>query len=149
MAGVKKNKKNKRRYVRINLPALVEINKIFYDTIDWSEGGISVAWDGMGYLKDEIKVHNLYSGRLIFSFGEFDLGLPAELEALYIDVDHDKVGFEFVKMSKTRKAIMKKLVESAEAGRLVDIDEMFDIIESSQSNSVLDAKIVVKGKKKK
>jgi hypothetical protein len=115
-----------REYVRLKQPALVEINKVFYDTIDWSDDGVALEWNGQGTLEEDVVIGRLYNARMIFCFGDCQIGIPVTLAARYVNAALDRAGFQYAELRIDQAKFIKTLVEKYSSGEEILLAELME-----------------------
>lgn len=118
-----------RQHVRLQLPMRVHIGGSVMIADDWSNSGVAIHWgeDQKALLGESFKPGSVITSVLGFEFEGFELSMPMQLEARYIDKRKNRVGFRFVDISQRHTSLLRYVVGAYVAGEMVRAGDIIHI----------------------
>ncbi|MCV2866053.1 PilZ domain-containing protein [Albidovulum sediminicola] len=123
-----------RQYVRVRVPALVEIKGAEVECYDWSVNGL-----GLNATQGNFKVGQRISGEMGFNFDgfmmsvEFDAEVRHVREMTYEGRDVHRIGLEFSELSSRSQALLRYVSSAYITGEAVAAGDMLHLVQRDNS----------------
>ncbi|MBY0354622.1 MAG: PilZ domain-containing protein [Rickettsiales bacterium] len=130
-----------RQYVRIQLPLRVKVGTDFYETIDWSNGGVALQWpENLNRDQDTLFVEGkIMKGTLDFPFEEFDMSLPVDMEIRYVDRERHRIGCRFTNLSAQQISMLQYFVGAYISGEVIRVGDVLEV--AARNNFTMQRKV--------
>ena len=111
-----------RQHIRIQLPAVVKIDKKSHNIVDLSAGGFSIHTDRP--FLPSVKTEEV---KILFPFENFAFHLKVKAVPVHQDKEKSVVGFRFVETSRRQVSLLNHIIKSYLAGMLMTEDDLIAI----------------------
>ncbi len=115
-----------RQYVRIAMPARVEINGQNYTVKDLSSGGL-----GLTGVEDEFKKGEVIHLTLVFPFPEFSLDTHLEVQVQSYNKKEQLLGARFVNLTSSQISMISHVIRSFISGDVVAAKDVLEVAQRS------------------
>jgi len=116
-----------RQYVRVPLPAQINISGHNYAMSDWSVRGATLQLDKT---EDQLlKTGKSFAAILLFKMDSFTLQIPMQISVKHVDPAHKQVGVFFQDMSLRQLSLMQQMVSAYINGEIVSITDFIHVVE--------------------
>ena len=112
-----------RQFVRLQLPAMAEIEGTHYPVKDLSSGGMAIR-DFAKFTKKG-KILDL---TLLIPFSDFTLDISLKAEAQYIDKKNGTCGCRFIDLTSNQIAILNHVITSFMSGNMIGGEDIIHIV---------------------
>lgn len=112
-----------RQYVRVTMPALVEIEEQVYEVSDLSSGGFRVQGFEGSYRKGKA-----FPLRLVLPFHAFTLDVDLEAEVRHYNKDTQTMGCRFINLTEDKMSVLNHVLRSFIAGDLVGAGDVINVV---------------------
>jgi len=109
-----------RQYIRLNVPAQVEVKEKFYDITDLSSGGLFIN------NIEGISFGGVIRVKLILPFKDFSMDLNISLEAMHIT--KEGVGFKFVDLNKEKISTINHVITAYISGDILNSADILNVM---------------------
>lgn len=112
-----------RQYIRLQLPAMAEIEGLKLTVKDLSSGGMALKDIGNDLKKGH--VHNI---KLTLPFADFTLDIEVKAEIQYVDTKLKIAGCKFIDLTSSQTSILNHVIRSFISGDIMDGGEILNVV---------------------
>lgn len=112
-----------RQFVRLQMPAQIQMNNVRYSIKDLSSGGL-----GIFGLEPAPKKGEVLEFELILPFMDFALDIKLKAEAIHIDKKNKLTGCRFTDVNQNQVSILNHVIKSFMAGDIVSGSEILNVV---------------------
>ena len=112
-----------RQFVRLQMPAQIQMNNVRYSIKDLSSGGL-----GIFGLDPVPKKGETLEFELILPFMDFALDIKLKAEAIHIDKKNKLTGCRFTDVNQNQVSILNHVIKSFMAGDIVSGSEILNVV---------------------
>ena len=115
-----RRKSERRKYIRVDSPALVILDKDRYLVSDWSAGGFQI-----NGLKQQVKIGDCLPIQLRISFkSSLDISLKALVEVTWLTQTDKSAGFNFVSLESYERQLLNDIIDDILEGENIAADDI-------------------------
>ena len=122
-AQITHESETQRQFVRLQLPASVNIEGNRFTVNDLSSGGMSIRNVGKAFQKG-----NILNLTLLLPFADFSLDVDLKAEIQHIDKKLDIAGCRFVDLNTNQISILNHVIQAFMAGDIVGADNIINVV---------------------
>lgn len=112
-----------RQFIRLQLPAHVEINGARYDVKDLSTAGLALRNIDKDFKKGQSHAINLF-----LPFADFTLDIDLKIEVQYIDKKLEVAGCRFIDLSQNKISILSHVIRAFMTGDIIKGDKILSVV---------------------
>jgi len=112
-----------RQFVRLQMPAQIQMSNIRYSIKDLSSGGL-----GIFGLDPAPKKGETLEFELVLPFMDFALDIKLKAEAIHVDKKNKLTGCRFIDVNQNQVSILNHVIKSFMAGDIVSASEILNVV---------------------
>lgn len=112
-----------RQFIRLQLPAMADINGVRFTVKDLSSGGMAVR-----DVPADFKTGQIHGIKLILPFADFTLDIEIKAEIQYIDKKLKVAGCRFIDLKPSQLSILNQVIQSFISGDIMDGGDILNVV---------------------